>query len=119
MYDLFLQYTIDILYCNIILFIRITFWEIHIIFFLSLRSKLLEKQNDCADSTVQCVRQALQSIQSWNQLKHANLPCISATSMQVCLIFYLYMWAQASTATEYLRVLMCSCVQGYFIVHHK
>ncbi|KTF78168.1 hypothetical protein cypCar_00022230 [Cyprinus carpio] len=52
--------------------------------YCSLRSKLLEKQNDCADSTVQCVRQALQNIQSWNQT-HANPPCSSATSMQAAI----------------------------------
>uniref|UniRef100_A0A671L7J1 KASH domain-containing protein n=1 Tax=Sinocyclocheilus anshuiensis TaxID=1608454 RepID=A0A671L7J1_9TELE len=47
-------------------------------------SKLSEKQNDRADSTVQCVRQALQNIQSWN-LTHANPPCSSATSMQAAI----------------------------------
>uniref|UniRef100_A0A671NG48 KASH domain-containing protein n=1 Tax=Sinocyclocheilus anshuiensis TaxID=1608454 RepID=A0A671NG48_9TELE len=52
--------------------------------YCSLRSKLLEKQNKCADSTVQCVRQALQNIQSWNQT-HANPPCSSATSMQAAI----------------------------------
>lgn len=57
---------------------------------LSLRSKLSERQNDCADSTVQCVRQALQNIQSWNQMAHANPPSSSATSMQVCLCLNLH-----------------------------
>ncbi|XP_067242791.1 nesprin-2 isoform X14 [Chanodichthys erythropterus] len=53
--------------------------------YCSLRSKLSERQNDCADSTVQCVRQALQNIQSWNQMTHANPPCSSASSMQTAI----------------------------------
>uniref|UniRef100_A0A9J7YPI6 Nesprin-2-like n=1 Tax=Cyprinus carpio carpio TaxID=630221 RepID=A0A9J7YPI6_CYPCA len=52
--------------------------------YCSLRLKLSEMQNDCADSTVQCVRQALQNIQAWNQT-HANPSCSSATSMQAAI----------------------------------
>ncbi|TRY90471.1 hypothetical protein DNTS_015631 [Danionella cerebrum] len=53
--------------------------------YCSLRSKLSERQNDCADSTVQCVRQALQNIQSWNQATDANPPPCSASSMQAAI----------------------------------
>uniref|UniRef100_A0AAR2KFY0 Calponin-homology (CH) domain-containing protein n=1 Tax=Pygocentrus nattereri TaxID=42514 RepID=A0AAR2KFY0_PYGNA len=48
--------------------------------YCSLRSKLLERQNDCADSVVRCMREALHALHTWNQSTQS--PSDSASSMQ-------------------------------------
>ncbi|XP_062851798.1 nesprin-2 [Trichomycterus rosablanca] len=50
-----------------------------------LRSKLSERQNDCADSAVHCIREALHTLRTWNQAAHTEPASDSVYSMQTML----------------------------------